>query len=309
MGLRKDIWRVGIVNSPMHTILERGSLEDMPVVWTPPMRRFCFRADPFGLWRDGKLHVFVEDYDYRVRVGSIDVFIYDAAFNLLEQRKALQTPWHLSYPYIFEAEGETWMLPEAHHSGRLTLYRSVRFPDQWEETAVIPLGEDIAVDATPFFHDGLWWLFYTPAMRPPAPVGELHLAYAPTLLGPWTRHHANPVRLDSASTRPGGTPCVLNGKVVLPVQDCTYTYGGAIRPLTFDELTPERVRTHAGSPIRRPASYAPYAEGMHTLAAVGDVTLIDTKYTDLSARGIGLQAWREVRKLSRKVLSQSQQKG
>ncbi|MGF1278065.1 glucosamine inositolphosphorylceramide transferase family protein [Acetobacter pasteurianus] len=296
MGLRKDIWRVGIVNSPIHTILERGSLEDMPVVWTPPMRRFCFRADPFGLWRDGKLHVFVEDYDYRVRVGSIDVFIYDAAFNLLEQRKALQTPWHLSYPYIFEAEGETWMLPEAHHSGRLTLYRSVRFPDQWEEAAVIPLGEDIAVDATPFFHDGLWWLFYTPAMRPPAPVGELHLAYAPTLLGPWTRHHANPVRLDSASTRPGGTPCVLNGKVVLPVQDCTYTYGGAIRPLTFDELTPERVRTHAGSPIRRPASYAPYAEGMHTLAAVGDVTLIDTKYTDLSARGIGLQAWREVKK-------------
>lgn len=309
MGLRKDIWRVGIVNSPIHTILERGSLEDMPVVWTPPMRRFCFRADPFGLWRDGKLHVFVEDYDYRVRVGSIDVFIYDAAFNLLEQRKALQTPWHLSYPYIFEAEGETWMLPEAHHSGRLTLYRSVRFPDQWEEAAVIPLGEDIAVDATPFFHDGLWWLFYTPAMRPPAPVGELHLAYAPTLLGPWTRHHANPVRLDSASTRPGGTPCVLNGKVVLPVQDCTYTYGGAIRPLTFDELTPERVRTHAGSPIRRSASYAPYAEGMHTLAAVGDVTLIDTKYTDLSARGIGLQAWREVKKLSRKVLSQSQQKG
>lgn len=309
MGLRKDIWRVGIVNSPMHTILERGSLEDMPVVWTPPMRRFCFRADPFGLWRDGKLHVFVEDYDYRVRVGSIDVFIYDAAFNLLEQRKALQTPWHLSYPYVFEAEGETWMLPEAHHSGRLTLYRSVRFPNQWEEAAVIPLGEDIAVDATPFFHDGLWWLFYTPAMRPPAPVGELHLAYAPTLLGPWTRHHANPVRLDSASTRPGGTPCVLNGKVVLPVQDCTYTYGGAIRPLTFDELTPERIRTHAGSPIRRPASYAPYTEGMHTLAAVGDVTLIDTKYTDLSARGIGLQAWREVRKLSRKVLSQSQQKG
>ncbi|MCP1244158.1 formyl transferase [Acetobacter lambici] len=305
MGLHKDIWRVGIINSPMHTILERGSLEDMPVVWTPPMRRFCFRADPFGLWRDGKLHVFVEDYDYRVRVGSIDVFIYDSAFNLLEQRKALQTPWHLSYPYVFEAKGETWMLPEAHHSGRLTLYRSVRFPDQWEEAAVIPLGEDVAVDATPFFHDGLWWLFYTPAMRPPAPVGELHLAYAPTLLGPWTRHHANPVRLDSASTRPGGTPCVLHGKVVLPVQDCTYTYGGAIRPLTFDELTPERVRTHAGTPIQRPSSYAPYTKGMHTLAAVDDITLIDTKYTDLSARGIGLQAWREVKKLSRKILSQS----
>lgn len=294
MGLRKDIWRVGIVNSPLSTILAQGTLAGLPVTWTPPMRRYCFRADPFGLWRDGRLHVFVEDYDYRVRIGSIDVLIYDASLTLTAHRKVLQTPWHLSYPYVFEAEGETWMLPEAYRSGRLTLYRCKRFPDQWEEATVIDLGADIAIDATPFFHNGLWWLFYACATRP---IGALHVAYAKSLTGPWHHHPANPVRLDVASTRPGGTPCVVNGKLVLPVQDCTQTYGGAIRPLTFDELTPERIVTHAGSPIRRPDSYAPYTEGMHTLSAVGNVTLIDAKYTDLSAYGIGLQAYREVKKI------------
>ncbi|MBS0989698.1 formyl transferase, partial [Acetobacter okinawensis] len=112
---------------------------------------------------------------------------------------------------------------------------------------------------------------------------------------------SNPVRLDNASTRPGGTPCVVGGKVVLPVQDCTHTYGGAIRPLIFDELSPQKVITHAGAAIRRPVSYAPYTEGMHTLAAAGNVTLIDVKYTNLSAHGLGLQAWREVKKLARKI--------
>lgn len=130
MGLRKDIWHVGIVNSPLQHILAQGTLEGLPVVWTPPMRRFCFRADPFGLWRDDRLYVFVEDYDYRVRVGSIDVLIYDKSLHLLEQRKVLQTPWHLSYPYVFEADGHTWMLPEAFRSGKLTLYRCKHFPDQ-----------------------------------------------------------------------------------------------------------------------------------------------------------------------------------
>lgn len=301
MGLRKDIWRVGIVNSPLQHILAQGTLEGLPVVWTPPMRRFCFRADPFGLWRDDRLYVFVEDYDYRVRVGSIDVLIYDKSLHLLEQRKVLQTPWHLSYPYVFEADGHTWMLPEAFRSGKLTLYRCRHFPDQWEEATVIDLGDDIAIDATPFFHGGLWWLFYMPATSRTAAVGALHLAYASSLLGPWQRHHANPVRLDNASTRPGGTPCVHNGKLVLPVQDCTHTYGGAIRPLTFDTLTPDRVVTHAGAAIGQNDSFAPYTEGMHTLAGVGPVTLIDAKYTDLSAYGIGLQAWREVWRLGARL--------
>lgn len=140
-----------------------------------------------------------------------------------------------------------------------------------------------------------------PATSRTAAIGALHLAYAPSLLGPWQRHHANPVRLNNASTRPGGTPCVHNGKLVLPVQDCTHTYGGAIRPLTFDTLTPDRVVTHAGAAIGQNDSFAPYTEGMHTLAGVGPVTLIDAKYTDLSAYGIGLQAWREVRQLGARL--------
>lgn len=121
MGLRKDIWKPAIVGASLEAIVGRGSLEGLPMTWLPSMPAVEFMADPFGLWRDGLLHVFVETYDYRVRVGHIEVLTFDAALSLLQRQPALSKPWHLSYPFVLEAEGETWMLPEAHKSQALTL--------------------------------------------------------------------------------------------------------------------------------------------------------------------------------------------
>lgn len=295
MGLRKDIWRSAIVEAPLGDIVRRGSIDGLPLRWLPPVGSFRFLADPFGMWRDGQLHVFAEAYDYRVRIGTIEVFTYSPSLDLVSQQSALIEPWHLSYPLVFEAEGETWMLPEAHRSGALTLYRAVEFPGRWEPAGRIAL-DHVPVDATPFFHDGLWWLFYCPATSAADKVGSLHVAFAERLQGPWRVHPGNPVRQDRASTRPGGTPQVIDGRVMLPVQDCSHTYGGAIRPLFFDWLDPTRVETEAGPPIAIPFGFAPYVEGMHTLAAAGEVTLIDVKRTELSAHGLSIELVREVRK-------------
>jgi len=155
MAFRKDIWRPAIIRAPLEEVIARRSIAGLPLQWLPPMESFRFLADPFGLWRDGRLHVFVETYDYRVRRGAIEVLIFNAGLELVERRAALSEPWHLSYPYVFEAEGETWMLPEAHRSGRLTLYRAVEFPHRWEAAQVIAL-DHVAIDATPLRHEGLW---------------------------------------------------------------------------------------------------------------------------------------------------------
>ena len=120
MGLRKDIWKPAIVAAPLATILQRGSVDGLPLTWLPPMRSFQFMADPFGYWRDNLLHVFVETYDYRVRIGRIEVLTYDANLKLLDHQPALSERWHLSYPFVFEAEGSLWMLPEASRSRSLS---------------------------------------------------------------------------------------------------------------------------------------------------------------------------------------------
>ncbi|NIJ07565.1 hypothetical protein FHS31_001161 [Sphingomonas vulcanisoli] len=300
MGLRKDIWRPAILRAPLAEIFARGGIEGLDFVWLPPSRPFCFLADPFGLWRDGILHVFVETYDYRVRIGAIELLRYDAELTLLDRRLVLAEPWHLSYPYVWEADGEVWMLPEAHRSGRLTLYRADPFPTRWVPETVIAL-DHVAVDATPFFHEGRWWLLYASADNEIGKTGLLFAASADRLTGPWTPHPANPVREDVASTRPGGTPVVMDGAILFPTQDCTHTYGGAIRPLRIDRLNAERFSAEAGAPITPPAEYTPYLEGLHTLAAVGDVTLVDVKRTELSARGLGIEIRRHSKRLASKT--------
>ena len=295
MPLRKDIWRPAIARAPIEDILAHG-LAKVELHWLPPMGSFRFLADPFGLWRDGHLYVFVETYDYRVRIGAIEVLVYDEDLQLRQRETVLSEPWHLSYPFVFEAEGETWMLPEAHRSGRLTLYRAIEFPTRWERAHVIEL-DHVAVDATPTFHDGRWWLFYTSADREQDKMSALHVALADRLAGPWTAHPKNPVRRDLAGARPGGTAAVIDGVIVLPVQDCTRTYGGAIRPLTIHALTPNTFEAELGDPLLAPPAAAPFVEGLHTLSSAGPVTLVDMKRTELSLLGLSIQARREVKKL------------
>jgi hypothetical protein len=278
-----DIWRCAIVKQSADSIVG-GGIDAASVVWLPETPPGAFRADPFGLWRDGKLHVFAESFDYRERVGHIDVLIYDDAYALLEWRTVVKTSWHLSYPVVFEAEGETWMLPEAFKSGTLTLYRARVFPFHWEAVCDIPL-DGPAIDATPLFHNGKWWLFYAPSHSREAKRSHLHVAWSDRLTGPWRLHPLNPVHVDLASARPGGTPRVRDGVIILPVQDCRATYGAAIHELAIDRLDETAFSATQRKGIAAPDWMAPYTDGLHTMATAGPVTLIDVKRMDATLHG------------------------
>jgi hypothetical protein len=278
-----DIWRLGIARQPIADIIANGRITG-PVTWVQEKDPCRFLADPFGIERDGILHVFAEAYDYRTRKGQIDVLRFDSAMRLLSRVPCLREPWHLSYPALIEWEGETWLLPEAHRSGRLTLYRAIEFPDRWEAAAVIDL-PDVPVDATPLFHDGRWWLFYAPARSKSDKTGHLHIAFADRLTGSWRAHPLNPVRVDPASSRTGGTPTVVNGEIILPVQDCSQTYGGAIRALHISLLTETAFEAQCSPAIGKPFGSAPFDEGLHTLSGCGAFTLFDVKKIDRSLSG------------------------
>lgn len=296
MPIAKDIWRPLIVEASIEAVLRAGRIEGFAHRWLPEEDFLCFLADPFGIERNGLRHVFVEHYDYRSRHGTIQclTFAHDGAS--IDRRPVLAEPWHLSYPFVFEDGPETYMLPEAHRSGGLMLYRAAEFPWRWERAGSIALNH-VAVDATPVFHDGLWWLFYSAADHgETGKTGALFAAWAEDIGGPWTPHAANPVRLGADSSRPGGTPVVVDGALLLPVQDCRHTYGGAIRPLAIHRLSPDRFEAEAGPPIEAPASFAPFDAGLHTLSAMGPATLVDVKRKLLSPRSLAVLAKRELRR-------------
>jgi hypothetical protein len=279
----RDIWRVGLVEAPIGDVARRGFPADAQVHWLPEEGGRKFLADPFGVWRDGRLHLIDEAYDYQTRHGVIEVIELDEGFAPVQRSVVLREPWHLSYPQVFEADGEIWMLPEAYKSGVLTLYRAAAFPHVWEPVVRLEL-DTPAIDATPFRHDGLWWLAYSPTGPQRWKQGRLHFAFAERLTGPWRTHPGNPVRNDLSSSRPGGTAWVEHGLPRLPMQDCTRTYGGGIRVLTVLRLDTTRFEAEAAAPLSLPPAAGAYSQGLHTLSACGPVTLFDVKRIDRSLR-------------------------
>lgn len=300
---RKDIWRPLIAMAPLEEIVRRRSLHGLDLRWLPSPGRLRYFADPFGYWREGRLHVFVEAFDYRDAVGVIDVLIYDAEYRLVEHLPALREPWHLSYPQVFDADGELWMLPEASASRGLTLYRAVDFPTRWEAAARIAL-DHVPVDATLFHDRGRWWIFYSSADRPRDILRTLHAAHAPRLTGPWTPHPMNPVRVDLAGARPGGTPVMVDGRLVLPVQDCARTYGGAVRLLEIDRLDTQDFTARDLGRLEAPGALEPFVDGLHTLSAAGPVTLIDVKRRQFSLEGLAMRPLRDLRRLRARLQAQ-----
>jgi hypothetical protein len=97
-----------------------------------PNPRYRFLADPFVIRKDGKHYIFVEDYDFRTGLGSVSCVVVspDDTYEFIDH--VLAEPFHLSFPFVFEASGETFMLPETHKSNDIRLYRCVEFPDKWE---------------------------------------------------------------------------------------------------------------------------------------------------------------------------------
>ncbi|WP_085809536.1 hypothetical protein [Sphingomonas sp. TZW2008] len=284
----KDFWRCGIVHADAASIIARGSLDHLAISWLPGTRGLTYLADPFGLWRDGRLHVFVEKYDYIGGVGQIDVLTFDEHFVLLSRKTVVREPWHLSYPYVFEADGDTWMLPEAHRSGTSWLYRAVAFPDQWIRSHEIVLPR-VPLDATIARHDDRWWLFYAASEPAHERLTALYAAHAHSLAGPWIEYGGGPIFRDPAGARPGGTPIMYDGMIHLPVQRCTGSYGSGLRLLRFQSLSPTSVRLEKVAELSTPSRAAPFGAGCHTLAEAGPVTLIDVKRRRLSP--LALAAW------------------
>lgn len=281
MKYATDLWQVGIVKQPIASLVgESGAWPPHEVLWLPNPGSFRFLADPFGVWRGDLFTVYVEAFDYRNKRGEIHYYQYDAAWQLQDQGVALTKPYHLSYPYLIEDEGTLYMLPEAHHSGTLTLYRCKEFPAQWEEVGVML---DLpAIDASVIKYGARWWMFYSLPGENQRAMRELHLAYADQLTGRWTPHPANPVRTGLSSSRPGGTPFVEAGQLYLPTQDCTQHYGQAIQILRITHLSPEDFSCESFRRLTPEGLPTDYTEGLHTCSGAGNITLVDVKKIDLS---------------------------
>lgn len=280
-AFRHDHWNIGIVDAPISTFLDPDAAVE--VRWLPAPRPGSYRADPFGVVDGDETEIFFEDYDFQSDRGVISQ-VHEASDGQLSAAKVvLDLPVHASYPFLLEREGTVYCIPETSHGREIGLYEAAEFPHGWRKAATLVPGV-AGVDPTLIEHEGRLWLLCTDLDE--GPFSELRIWYARDLFGPWTPHPANPVKTDFRSARPGGTPFRVDGELYRPAQDCSSTYGGSITINRITRLTEEDYREEPVASVP-PFRDGLYAEGIHTLSAIGDRTLVDGKWIAFNRSEMG----------------------
>ncbi|KAL8145928.1 hypothetical protein AgCh_003890 [Apium graveolens] len=203
-----------------------------------------FVADPFLYVQENTMYLFFESKNSITMHGDIAVArSTDKGATWQQLGIALDEDWHLSYPYIFDYNGQIYLMPESSGKGELCLYRAENFPFEWTLEKVIlkrPL-----VDSVLFMHDGKYWIFGSDTRGICSKHnGRLEIWYSRSPLGPWKQHRKNPSYDTNFRTgaRNGGRPLVYNGSLYRFGQDSGETYGRRLRLFRIDKLTPDEFK-------------------------------------------------------------------
>lgn len=188
-------------------------------------------ADPFLFEHNGTTYLFAEYFSYLTVKGSIVYSIFNKdTFSFSEPKEIISEDFHMSYPNVFTDGSEIYMLPETAEAHQLILYKAVSFPDKWEKYKII--AEDAEYVDTTLVSDFCGQSCAVTYKLKDAVPEKFLLIDLKT--GQIVRDLTDLRALETA--RPAGKLCRVNGKTVLPTQDCSETYGGAI---IFCETNPE----------------------------------------------------------------------
>ena len=248
----------------------------------PPRDRFY--ADPFLIEKDGRNYLFFEDYSFSSQRGLISCCEVDREGNCSKPRVVLKRQYHLSYPYLFTWQGETYMIPETRDNGTIEMYRASEFPYSWIHETVLMSGVS-ATDSTLLHHCDKWWLFTAGVLDHASFDKILCLFFADSPFGPWTAHPKNPIVSDVCRARPAGCLYFEDGQLIRPGQDCSKGYGYSVELHRVDVLSET---DYQETPV---ASITPDwisgSRGIHTLNQNAEYRVMDCKFL-ISRFGLSL---------------------
>jgi len=225
------------------------------------------------MYRNGKNYCFVEEFCYLKQKGSIAVFELTKA-DAVRIGTALEESFHLSFPYLFEYQGELFMCPESSENRDIRIYKCIEFPLRWrlQNVAVEKVS---AADTMVFERDGKWWMFTN---IDPLNIGdhcsELFIFSAKTPLDTrWTPHPLNPVIVDASRARNAGL--IVEGDLYYRCSQGQGfdRYGKRVLINTIVELTDSSYRECCLGVVN--PSFRAGAVGTHHLHSNGKITVFD----------------------------------
>lgn len=232
-------------------------------------KRYWF-ADPFLFVKDGKTFLFVEMFDNKTEIGVIGCSeLVDGIFT--EPKVIIKEDFHLSYPCVFEKDGEIYMMPESHNDSCIQLYKAIEFPYKWKKEKKL-INNINAVDSV--FENGF---LITSIVKPQNDMSVDLCVYDEKL----SSCKYNPAYSGSFTKRGAGN-CFSHGEFrIRPSQSCENNQYGCklffnkiekcdsneYKESVISEITPDNIAT----------SYSNTINGIHTYAKSDDIECVDIK--------------------------------
>ena len=264
-----DLYGIAVLDRPTASFLCDGVVT--VAEWSEIPARQGFIADPF-FWPGRPGRVLCEIYGHATGLGRLAADTLRPGGIAEVEAVSLPIAGHLSYPFAWTEQDRVFCLPEMAASRRQLLFEIVAGQPPVE---VCVIAEDVGMaDPTLMRIDGLYWLAYSDTDIDP--YNNLCLMHAPQLAGPWRPHPGNPVKVDARSSRPGGTPFRVGGRLYRPAQDCSRGYGGKLVINQVRVCTPTHYEEEAVA-ILKPDAAGRFPDGLHTLSFAGGLALIDGK--------------------------------
>ena len=264
---KKTTWTLGIYSGPSPLKLQPAAGAVNPVLTGADVTdmKVDTLAHPFMVIQDKRYYVFFTAKDIKADKGGIGLAESNDGVKWNFRRTVIREPFVLAHPFVFEWQGEYYMIPEAHTETSVRLYKATAFPDEWKYQGNLVEGKgEHFISPTLAHYNGLWWMFTSPSGN-----AALRLYYASDFRGPWKEHPLSPiVKNDVRTARPGGRPFTWDGALYRLGQDGYPRYGHALRAFRIVELGPtEYAEKMVETPVVEASGKGWNSDAMHHVDA------------------------------------------
>lgn len=261
-------WNIGYVEQTKENLIRTRKLNNN-IYWlkegVPE-----YAADPFPVTIDSKFFIYYEEMSFWHGKGKLMMI---DSFDLRSKKRVTgiaKGKIHLSYPYLFEADGHWYCLPETSQLKEIALYQvDMKQPEKLTKLWAILSGEQY-VDSSMIFFENKYWLFTTHAKQ----SGRLYIYHAGKITDKFEPHELNPIIMNSSTGRSAGRPFIVEDQLYLPCQNPTKCYGGSV---VIHEITTLNPREFNCKQLFEISPISPYNKGLHTINFHQPHIIIDGK--------------------------------
>lgn len=280
-----DRWNIGYIEQTKESLIRTQKLNHN-VYWLKEGNPE-YAADPFPINIDNQLHIYYEEMSFwrgKGQLMMINTLDYKSKKKITGISK---NEIHLSYPYLFEDQGQWYCLPETSEIEEVALFKiDKKQPEKLHKLRPILSGKRY-VDSSIIFYQDKYWLFTTQSGKP----NQLYIFHSTKLNEKFHPHELNPIKMDEFTGRSAGRPFLVDEKLYLPCQNPEKCYGGSV---VIHELTNLSTTDFQYKKLFDILPIAPYTKGLHTINFHQDRIIIDGKRMVFSPIAI-------LKKLSKKL--------